>query len=322
MTIAPLAPGLLPGTPLTPAAARERRLSWHALNRSGRFLKVVHGLYTPKPALPEAEFAARVAAAVRAAGPTAAACDVTGLRLMGVDLPRRLESEAIHVLVPRRTTAYPQRDGLVVHRQDWAVDTHWAEGIPVAQPEICLAQAAERASLEETVVVGDGLLRRHRPLSSLDRLAGFVGYARRRHGVAAVRAALPLMRAGTDSPRETHSRLLLVYSGLPCPEVNLRVRTADGDRFLDLAYGEARLGFEYDGRGHWRDGGPEADARRRRLLQDLGWELINVTAADLARDPDSVVRSVVLALARRAPHLLAGVAQGGGRALMARIDPW
>ncbi|MDR1808663.1 MAG: endonuclease domain-containing protein [Propionibacteriaceae bacterium] len=307
MTAADSSFALIAGEPLTLAAARARRLTWRDLNDRDVFLKVAHGLYTPRPESAEREFAARAAAVVRAAGERAAACDVTGLRLLGVDLPRRLEDGPIHVLLPAGVTAWPRAAGVVAHRQKWGVPPRQAGGITVAEPEICLAQVAGRATRDELVILGDGLMRRQNPLTSPPGLASFLRYAKGRRGVARIRSVLPLLRAGTDSPRETVSRLLLVDAGLPCPTVNLRVVTPDGPRFLDMAYEEANLGFEYDGRIHQREGGAEADARRRRLLQDLGWEIINITDHDLVRDPDSVVRSVALALGRRAPQCLEGL---------------
>jgi len=137
--------------------------------------------------------------------------------------------------------------------------------------------------------------------------------------VAKARAALPQIRPGTDSPRETVTRLFSVRAGLPCPEVNLRVNTTDGVKYLDLAYGEAKLALEYDGQVHARDGILERDTRRRRALEDLGWRIITITDRDLRADPDSILRSVTAALAERAPHLVLGLKPADGRAIVTQL---
>lgn len=71
--------------------------------------------------------------------------------------------------------------------------------------------------------------------------------------------ALADPRAG--SPMETRLRLLLVYAGLR-PEVRFVVRDRTGKIHFDLAFPEAKLAIEYDGRGHLELGYGE---RRRDL---------------------------------------------------------
>ena len=75
---------------------------------------------------------------------------------------------------------------------------------------------------------------------------------------------------------------------------------SSGQYFLDLGYEQYMLGIEYDGAYHVGDRGQMyRDATRRRILEDLGWRIITVTAADLYRDPSSVVHSVYKALLSR-----------------------
>lgn len=65
------------------------------------------------------------------------------------------------------------------------------------------------------------------------------------------RKALPLMAQGTDSVAETMLRLILIRYGLPIPCVNYQLVLRDGSLvFLDLAYPEAKIDIEYDGRHH------------------------------------------------------------------------
>jgi very-short-patch-repair endonuclease len=70
--------------------------------------------------------------------------------------------------------------------------------------------------------------------------------------------------------------------------------------WLDLAYPDLRLAIEYDGRGHVGDHQQmEWDATRRRHLEDRGWRIITVTAADAREGFRSLVASVRTQLATR-----------------------
>ena len=120
-------------------------------------------------------------------------------------------------------------------------------------------------------------------------------------GAARVRRALRWVRSGTDSLYETRLRLVVVRAGLPEPAVNLPVRCATSSVpfHLDLGFEAEKVGLEYDGAVHVGNREQmEFDARRRRLLQDDGWLIITVTAAQL-RAPAQVIASVEQALALR-----------------------
>ena len=62
-------------------------------------------------------------------------------------------------------------------------------------------------------------------------------------------AALELVRPGSESPKETELRLLLIRGGLPEPELNVDVVGKNG-RFIgrgDLVYRRHKVLVEYDG---------------------------------------------------------------------------
>lgn len=49
--------------------------------------------------------------------------------------------------------------------------------------------------------------------------------------------ALQFMREGTDSSQESRCRIALIRNGLPCPQVNWKVRLNNGKIvLLDMAY--------------------------------------------------------------------------------------
>ncbi|MBM7465584.1 endonuclease domain-containing protein [Microbacterium esteraromaticum] len=119
-------------------------------------------------------------------------------------------------------------------------------------------------------------------------------------GCVAVRDALPLARAGVESPKESETRLLLLAAGLPEPWV--QYRELDGGRLvarIDLAYPEWKVAIEYEGDGHradreqWR-----RDIQRQRELEGRGWIVIRLTQADLGH-PGAVVDRIRHAIASR-----------------------
>ncbi|MDR2897160.1 MAG: hypothetical protein LBV30_11045 [Propionibacteriaceae bacterium] len=159
------------------------------------------------------------------------------------------------------------------------------------------------ASLAQMIEVGDGLIRRQKPLVTLEHVASVVAVSRSR-GVALARRALSWMRSQTDSLMETRSRLLLIGAGFPCPQVNPEVYCPDARRtyHLDLGYLTERVAVEYDGAVHVQSSQQmEIDAHRRGDLQEAGWLIFTVTRRELAA-PATIIRQVRQALeSRRLP---------------------
>jgi hypothetical protein len=316
----PMNTPLLPahGHPITLHDARTLGLTWRHL-QPDTFLKVARDLYTPRPDRADQEFPARVRAALTHCHAIAAG-GLTALKLYGVDLPQNLDNGPIDLLIPAE--AHRSRlTGLRTHRSRTGPWTN-RHDIPLAAPWATWLQAAPDATADELVILGDGLTRRQQPVTTLDSLTRYTQTSPGLRGIAKARQALPLIRPGTDSPRETISRLLVVHAGLPCPTVNPAIPTTEGPKYLDMAYLAAKTGLEYD--GHHHETTMAADARRRRLLQDLGWQIIPITDDDLRHQPDAILRSVATALAQRTPQLLTpahATTPGAARAIMARLLP-
>jgi hypothetical protein len=174
------------------------------------------------------------------------------------------------------------------------------DGSPVVPVEEAWCQLAELLGLEDLVVAGDHVLRHGvRDVdAAMERLRTAVGAVRRR-GSELLQIALPLLRAGVRSPRESLLRIVLVLAGLPEPEINVRLFRADGTYLGegDLVYREARLVLEYEGDHHRTD--PEQwrmDIRRREGFEDAGWSVLRVTSDDLFRHRSELVRRVALRL--------------------------
>lgn len=205
---------------------------------------------------------------------------VTAALLYGMPLPDRLVlagvQETLDVAVTPGTQP-PRGRGIRGHR---VADTGFrlVAGFPVVVPELAWLQLAPQLTADELVIAGDHLVRRKRAASSDAALRAIVERPGAR-GVIAARMALGEMRSGTDSPRETAVRLIIVRAGLPEPVIGYRVHH-DGS-FIgtpDLAYVRERIAIEYEGEPHWRD--PRVfreDIERRELFERAGWRVFRVT---------------------------------------------
>ena len=91
--------------------------------------------------------------------------------------------------------------------------------------------------------------------------------------------AASLVRARTDSPRETVSRLALIRAGLPEPAVNFEIRDAEG-RFVafgDLAFPQYKVLVEYDGGQHREDEKQfNRDINRLDDIMQLDWRVVRI----------------------------------------------
>jgi hypothetical protein len=231
-------------------------------------------------------------------------CHITAIALLGVDAPRGADPAGpLHVQTGPGSSRV-RRPGVVAHRRAVATvaTALLPSGLPVIAPGLAWSQLATTLPLTELVVVGDGLVRRRRPVSTRNDLAAAVsGLPPGSRGVRRLRDALALVRAGTDSPMETRLRVLLVLAGLPCPEVNVLIRDDRGEvvAMPDLSYPGLRVAIEYDGdvhrvdRGVWR-----RDIARRQAMEALGWRVITCTSDDVHRTPARTVAWVRAALAR------------------------
>jgi Protein of unknown function (DUF559) len=118
-------------------------------------------------------------------------------------------------------------------------------------------------------------------------------------GLVQLRQILRLMDGGAESPQETRTRLLLVRSGLPTPETQIRVL----DRFnypfarLDMGYRQFKVAIEFDGAQHWTDPAQRtADIDRYAELGALGWLIVRVSGDLLRYRPEVIVVRVCAAL--------------------------
>ena len=118
-------------------------------------------------------------------------------------------------------------------------------------------------------------------------------------GLARLTSALALVDAGSESPQETKTRLLLVKSGFPPPQTQIRVFSRYGDFIarIDMGWEDLKVGVEFDGAQHWLDARQRSrDIDRTSELAAEGWVIVRVSADMLRHRAGTVVARVDEAL--------------------------
>ena len=204
-------------------------------------------------------------------------------------LPLPGTPEAVHVLAPPGVARARGR-GVAGHAASVALPVVMHEGLPVIGPAHVWCQLANDLSTYDLVAVGDAIVTGARrgevrgpALATLTELQDAAERWGSRRGAATIAAALPRIRVGAESRKETQLRLTLVDAGLPEPVPNAPVLLRSGKIVHpDLAYPDRRTALEYLGdihrteRRRWQE-----DVRRRRDLATAGWRVLEVTADDL-----------------------------------------
>lgn len=95
--------------------------------------------------------------------------------------------------------------------------------------------------------------------------------------------ARALIRADTDSPKETELRLLLVRAGLPEPAINMPMFDETGGWIQDpdMSYEDYKIAIQYDGGHHSSPAQRRSDIFRDEDARGLGWLVVVLTQWDL-----------------------------------------
>ena len=223
-------------------------------------------------------------------------------------LPLHEESSDVHVLAPPGKTRARGR-GVVGHVASVVPPVVLHDGLPIVAPPSVWCQLGNELSVYDLVAIGDAIVTgsrhgevREPALATLEELREAATLWGARRGSATIAEALPRIRVGAESRKETHLRLTLVDAGMPEPVPNEPVRLPIGGTVHpDLAYRERRIAFEYLGDTHRTDRRRwQADVRRRRDLAAAGWQVVEVTAEDLSSNRGAFLDGVRSLLDRAA----------------------
>jgi hypothetical protein len=171
------------------------------------------------------------------------------------------------------------------------------DGVGVT-PAAAFIQYCADARMIDAIKVGDWLL--HRRLMTVLEVGELARRDQWRPGANKVRRVIPHLEAGARSLKESESRAVLVFSGLPKPEVNKDVRDVSGNLIGcgDLVYLLWKLLVEYEGRQHLTDLGQwNTDIDRYRGFRDEDWRYVQVTNEKL-ETPKKFVSEVYSQLVR------------------------
>jgi very-short-patch-repair endonuclease len=233
-------------------------------------------------------------------------------RLHGLD--GFAEHETVDVLGVKGANPH-QHLGVLVHRTRGDIDPHVTQldGIPALTVAATLALLAPAAGIGPTARALDSALRNGTSVEELKSVAE----TWRRRGRAGPPALLMLLGERVDKtlPRSWFQRLaagVLARAGIRLvDEYPVRDRRGVLLAALDLADPDRRVGVECQSwRWHATPTAQHHDARRRGMLRQLGWEIVDVWWSDL-RQPDRVIAELTYLLASRSPNRPANPARSG-----------
>lgn len=188
--------------------------------------------------------------------------------------------EPLHVIRPKGTPLVV-RSGVRSHRGlEWR-DTERVDDLLVTDPIATWCDLGQDLAEDDLLAIADALLARDlaRP-KDLEREAA----DRRTHGARALRTCAGWARPDSASPWESKARHAFLTWGLPEPELNVDVRTAQ-DRWLakpDFLWRKRKVVGEYDGDQHRTDRSAWQYERERRAgLEDAGYTYVEMTSLSL-----------------------------------------
>jgi hypothetical protein len=229
---------------------------------------------------------------------SAAFSHATAAMLWGLPLPLRLQTAKwLHVTV--WDGVYPPRVREVVgHR---AIDPpHIAlhRGVKLVAAADSWCQLSTTLGELELIQAGDRLLGRPQPLATAAELDDAIARYGKRRGCRVLRAAREHLRVGSESPKETELRVVVIEAGFPEPEPNGVIVLRSGRKTHgDLVFRRWKVLLEYDGDHHREDAAQWAkDVDRLNELAANDWLVIRVNK----RSPfDEVARQLSDALELR-----------------------
>ena len=218
----------------------------------------------------------RIVAAALALGPGAAVSHSNALAVWGL---REHRPSPVHVSAPGRG-GRARRDGIVVHRpKTLTLVVH--DGIPVCSP----TQALLDARLPRFA--------RYRALEAAEALR--LSVDRCRLTTPAWREVREVLRMGMNPTRsDAEARFIFLCRdlGIEMPVVNHQLNGVE----TDFHWPRARLVVEVDGWEFHRERPAFERDRSRGLTHRIaGWEVVRVSARQVAREPDAVAAGVLAA---------------------------
>ncbi len=236
-------------------------------------------------------------AAVFASGPGAAASHRSAAAIWRL---RGISAKDPEVIVPYGRRGHPGGVRVYRSRTIRKGDVTAFGPIPITSTTRTLLDLAGVLDVEALEDALDDALQRQ--LTSARRLGGRIDAAGRGVVGVGVLRGLIAVRWGShlgESRFENRLRRVLLSSGLPSPVPQYVVRDGGGTFIarVDLAYPRAKVAIEADGYAfHSGRRDFERDRVRQNRLINAGWRVLRFTQAQLAKDPQAIVRKVSAAV--------------------------
>jgi very-short-patch-repair endonuclease len=242
----------------------------------------------------------QIRAAALSVGPDLVACHSTAAHLWGFDV---LGTETLHFLGPPQLVNR-SRPGIQVHPSSLGCDDAvLVEGV------WCTPAPRTACDVVRLTAPIDGLPTLDAALGSAwctsDELIAAAAAQAGLREVIRLRSLIPLADGRAGSPMESRMRWRFVMGGLPAPDLQVRVSTPAGQRFLDTGWRDERVGAEFDGvEAHMTAQQLRDDRVRHNWLTQEGWTLLHFTAIDVYREHRQMVATAARALGLPLPDAI------------------
>lgn len=180
------------------------------------------------------------------------------------------------------------RDVVAHTRTLEAGDVTFVDGLPCTSLERTVVDCCLMLNYRQSLVLMDHALRKGADEEELRNLCSALAG---RNGVVALRRAIELSDARSESPGETLCRELLHRLCIEPPELQVLVWSAEGRHRLDFAWRSKKVALEFDGRVKYFDFQPTdeaifAERQREKALTALGWTFIRIEWKHLFREQE------------------------------------
>ena len=271
--------------------------------RDGRLHRVHPGYFTAadgcRSLTPEQQMLLRHRAFARAARATPVFCLASAAVVHGLGL-RRVPAR-IHTVSPPGHGTHHGYESVVRHQARLPdADVVVVDGLRATSAERTLLDCARLLPFTDAVVLAD---QAHLLGVSRARLEHLLPEWAGQRGVRRARCVLDAMDPRSESVGETLTRLMLMESSLPVPQLQWAIDGRSGSCRADFAWPEHRLVLESDGEAKYAGTTPirsvlREERRREVEIRELGWTVVRVGWNDVVRRPAATVARIEAALRR------------------------
>jgi hypothetical protein len=273
---------------------------------TGELIRIRYGTYA-KASLVAAAAADPVLAhalnVARAIGglPQAVASHWSAAILRELDLLNGSLDGTVCITVPSGTRVGSYRRANVIRHSAALPEAHVTEifGVPITTAARTAADIARTGTFMAGVVTADSAL--HQRWTSKSELRRVLASCEGWPGIGNARTVVDFANASAESVLESCARVVFHEAGLPPPELQVVILGQGGSTIarVDFLWREYGVVAEADGLLKYKSGADAiAELKRDRLLREQGLEVIHFTWEELFRDPERVVRRILVAFAR------------------------